>query len=209
MVANEGEPNNGYTIDPEGSVSIIDVAGGFAGLTQSNVQTAGFTAFNAPTVIDSKIRIFGKIQSGGSFLRNSTVAEDLEPEYISISDDNNTAWVTCQENNCVAVVDINTATITSLLPLGYKNHALLENAFDGSDRDGASNAALAKIDTFPVLGMYLPDGISSYKVGNQTYFVTANEGDARADWGAANNEETSVGSGSYNLDPTNFGGAAR
>jgi 2',3'-cyclic-nucleotide 2'-phosphodiesterase (5'-nucleotidase family) len=209
LVANEGEPNNGYTIDPEGSVSIIDVAGGFAGLTQSNVQTAGFTAFNAPTVIDSKIRIFGKIQSGGSFLRNSTVAEDLEPEYISISDDNNTAWVTCQENNCVAVVDINTATITSLLPLGYKNHALLENAFDGSDRDGASNAALAKIDTFPVLGMYLPDGISSYKVGNQTYFVTANEGDARADWGAANNEETSVGSGSYNLDPTNFGGAAR
>jgi len=209
LVANEGEPNNGYTIDPEGSVSIIDVSGGFTGLTQSNVQTAGFTAFNAPAVIDSRIRIFGKIQSGGSFLRNSTVAEDMEPEYISISDDNNTAWVTCQENNCVAVVNINTATVTSLMPLGYKNHALLENAFDGSDRDGASNAGLAKIDTFPVLGMYLPDGISSYKVGNQTYFVTANEGDARADWGAANNEETSVGAGSYNLDPTKFGGAAR
>jgi 2',3'-cyclic-nucleotide 2'-phosphodiesterase / 3'-nucleotidase / 5'-nucleotidase len=209
LVANEGEPNNGYTIDPEGSVSIIDVSGGFAGLTQSNVQTAGFTAFNAPAVIDSRIRIFGKIQSGGVFSRNSTVAEDLEPEYITISDDNNTAWVTCQENNCVAVININTATVTSLMPLGYKNHALLENAFDGSDRDGVSNAALAKIDTFPVLGMYLPDGISSYKVGSQTYFVTANEGDARADWGSANNEETSVGSGSYNLDPTKFGGAAR
>jgi DNA-binding beta-propeller fold protein YncE len=81
LVANEGEPNNGYTIDPEGSISIIDVSGGFAGLTQSNVQTAGFTAFNG-TTLDPKIRIFGKIQSGGSFSRNSTVAEDLEPEYI-------------------------------------------------------------------------------------------------------------------------------
>lgn len=208
LVANEGEPNVGYTIDPEGSISIIDLASGVANITQANVQTAGFTAFNSPTVIDSKIRIFGKIQSGTTFSRNSTVAEDLEPEYIAISDDNTTAWVTCQENNALAVVNINTATVTSLLPLGYKNHRLAGNGLDPSDRDGASNTALAKIDTFPVFGMFLPDGISHFKAGNQSYLVTANEGDARADYGTANNEENRVGDAAYVLDSTKFGGAA-
>lgn len=207
LVANEGEPNVGYTIDPEGSISIIDLSAGAASLTQANVQTAGFTAFNSPAVIDSKIRIFGKIQSGTTFLRNSTVAEDLEPEYIAISDDNTTAWVTCQENNALAVVNINTATVTSLLPLGYKNHRLVGNGLDPSDRDNGSNGALAKIDTFPVFGMFLPDGISHFKSGSQSYLVTANEGDARADWGTANNEENRVGDAAYVLDTTKFGGA--
>jgi 2',3'-cyclic-nucleotide 2'-phosphodiesterase (5'-nucleotidase family) len=203
LVANEGEPNVGYTIDPEGSVSIIDLTNGAASLTQANVTQVGFTAFNAPTVIDNKIRIFGKIQtSGGAFLRNSTVAEDLEPEYITISEDNTTAWITCQENNCIAVLNIPTATITSLLPLGFKNHNLAGYGLDPSDQP-----ATAAIATFPVFGMYNPDGISSYKVGNQTYLATANEGDARADWGTANNEEVRVNNAAYVLDTTKFGGA--
>jgi 2',3'-cyclic-nucleotide 2'-phosphodiesterase / 3'-nucleotidase / 5'-nucleotidase len=208
LVANEGEPNVGYTIDPEGSVSIIDVAGGFAGLTQSNVQTAGFTAFNAPTVIDSKIKITGKIQIGTTFSRNSTVAEDLEPEYITVSEDNSTAWVTCQENNAIAVVNINTATVTSLLPLGFKNHNLIGNGLDPSDRSLNNTTAQAAIANWPVFGMYQPDAISSYKAGSQTFLVTANEGDARADWGSANNEEVRVGNSSYVLDSTKFGGSA-
>ncbi len=208
LVANEGEPNNGYTIDPEGSVSIIDVSGGFAGLTQANVQTAGFTAFNSPAVIDSKIKITGRIQSGGNFLRNSTVAEDLEPEYITVSDDNLTAWVTCQENNAIAVVNINTATVTSLLPLGFKNHNLTGNGLDPSDRSLNNTTAQAAIANWPVFGMYQPDAISSYNVGNQTYLVTANEGDARADWGNANNEEVRVNASSYVLDTVKFGGTS-
>ncbi len=203
LVANEGEPNVGYTIDPEGSVSIIDLSNGAASLTQANVQTAGFTAFNAPTPLDSKIRVFGRIQTiGGAFLRNSTVAEDMEPEYLTISDDNTTAWVTCQENNCVAVLNINTATITSLMPLGFKNHNLPGNGLDPSDQP-----ASAGIANYPVFGMYNPDGISNYKVGTQNYFVTANEGDARADWGTANNEEVRVNNVAYVLDTTKFGGA--
>jgi hypothetical protein len=39
-----------------------------------------FTSFNSAS-LDPKIRIFGKIQTGTTFLRNSTVAEDLEPEF--------------------------------------------------------------------------------------------------------------------------------
>lgn len=208
LVANEGEPNVGYTIDPEGSISIINLAGGAASLTQADVQTAGFTAFNAPAVIDSRIRIYGRIQSGGAFLRNSTVAEDLEPEYITISDDGSTAWVTCQENNCIAVVNINTATVTSLLPLGFKNYNIPGAGLDPSDRDGAGNTALANINNWPVFGLFLPDGISSYKVNGQHYFITANEGDARADWGAANNEEVRLNDPTYVLDTAKFGGAS-
>lgn len=202
LVANEGEPNVGYTIDPEGSISIIDLSAGAASLTQSNVQTAGFTSFNS-TTLDPKIRIFGKIQTGTTFLRNSTVAEDLEPEFITISDDNTTAWVTCQENNCMAVVNIPTATVTSLIPLGFKNHNLPGNGLDPSDQPAGAGIA-----NFPVFGMFNPDGISSYKVGSQTYLVTANEGDARADWGSANNEEVRVNNASYVLDTIKFGGAS-
>jgi hypothetical protein len=208
LCANEGEPNNGYTIDPEGSISIIDLSNGAANLTQASVQTAGFTAFNAPATIDSKIKITGRIQSGGSFLRNSTVAEDIEPEYIAISEDNSTAWVTCQENNALAVVNINTATVTSLLRLGFKNHNLSGNGLDPSDQSGAGNTASISIANWPVFGMYQPDGISSYRVGGQTFLVTANEGDARADWGAANNEEVRVNNASFILDTVKFGGAS-
>ena len=208
LCANEGEPNNGYTIDPEGSISIIDVSGGASSLTQANVQTAGFTAFNSPATLNPNIRITGRIQSGGTFLRNSTVAEDIEPEYIAISDDNSTAWVTCQENNALAVVNINTATVTSLLPLGFKNHNLTGNGLDASDRLSSSIPGVINIRNLPVFGMYQPDGISSYRVGSQNYLVTANEGDARADWGAANNEEVRVNNAAFVLDTVKFGGAS-
>lgn len=208
LVANEGEPNVGYTIDPEGSISIIDLSGGAASLTQANVQTANFTAFNAPTILHPLIRVYGRIQLGGTFLRNSTVAEDLEPEYITISDDGATAWVTCQENNCIAVVNINTATVTSLLPLGFKNYNVTGAGLDPSDRDGAGSKALANINNWPVFGLFLPDGISSYKANGQQYLVTANEGDARADWGSANNEEVRLSDASYVLDTAKFGGLA-
>ena len=202
LVANEGEPNVGYTIDPEGSVSIVNITGGLGGLTQANVQTAGFTSFNG-TTIDRKIKITGKIQSVGVFSRNSTVAEDLEPEYITVSANSLTAWVTCQENNCIAEVNLNTATVTRLIPLGYKNHSLTGNGLDASNQGSTINIA-----TNTVFGMYMPDAISNYTVGGNTYLVTANEGDVRADWGTANSEETDVRNSTYVLDTTKFINAA-
>jgi len=112
LVANEGEPNATYTVDPEGSISIIDLSGGIKKLKQSNVRTAGFSAFNGAT-LDASIRIFGT---------NATVAKDLEPEYIAVSRDGKTAYVTCQENNALAIVDIASATVTALKGLGFKDH---------------------------------------------------------------------------------------
>jgi 2',3'-cyclic-nucleotide 2'-phosphodiesterase (5'-nucleotidase family) len=202
LVANEGEPNNDYTIDREGSISIINISNGVTGLTQANVQTAGFTQFNNQT-IDRRIKITGRIQQGGVTLRNSTVAEDLEPEYIAISDDSQTAWATCQENNCIAEINIATATVTRLIPLGYKNHNLAGNGIDASD-----NGAITNIANYPVLGMYQPDAIAYVKAGGTNYLISANEGDVRADWGTANNEEIRFGNALYVVDTAKFGGVA-
>lgn len=202
LVANEGEPNDDYTIDREGSISIIDISKGISTLTQGDVKTAGFTDFNG-TTIDWKIKITGKIQAGGAFLRNSTIAEDLEPEYITVSEDSKTAWATCQENNCIAVIDLTTAKVTKLIPLGFKDHSLPGNGLDATDNGGTIN-----IRNFPVFGMFMPDAIASYKVGDTTFLLTANEGDSRADWGSANNEEIRFGNSAYIVDTVKFGGAA-
>jgi len=119
LVANEGEPNNAYTIDPEGSVSIIDLSGGVKQLNQSKVRTASFVPFNN-VALDPAIRIFG--------LNTPTVAQDLEPEYITVSQDSKTAWVTLQENNALAIIDIPSATVKKLVSLGSKDHAAVAAA---------------------------------------------------------------------------------
>lgn len=189
LVANEGEPNSDYTIDPEGSISIIDMSGGVAKITQANVRIADFTAFNHST-IDPRIRIFGP---------NATVAQDLEPEYIAVSHDSKTAWVALQENNAIAAVDIESAQVTALMALGFKDHNLAGNGLDASDADSA-----IAINTWPVKGMYQPDAIAAYRVRGETYLVAANEGDSR-DY-AGFSEETRLKD--LKLDSTAFPQAA-
>ncbi|RBP52801.1 choice-of-anchor I family protein [Arenicella xantha] len=164
LVANEGEPNDDYSVDPEGSITIITLAERTQSFDMATVRTAGFTHFNKQK-LDPRIRVFGK---------NASVAQDLEPEYITVSADSQTAWISLQENNALAVLDINQATITALLPLGTQSHSTLGNGIDASDEDGGIN-----IQNWPVLGMYQPDTIASYEVDGHTYIVTANEGDAR------------------------------
>ncbi|MGK7954922.1 MAG: choice-of-anchor I family protein [Crocosphaera sp.] len=167
LVANEGEPNETYTNDPDGSISIIDISGGIAGLTQANVNTADFLAFNGQedALRATGVRIFGQ---------NASASQDFEPEHIAISPDGDIAFVALQENNALAVVDIANAMVDDVLPLGFKDHSLPGNGLDASDRDGAIN-----IVNQPIFGMFEPDGIASFKVGEDVYYVTANEGDAR------------------------------
>jgi hypothetical protein len=192
LTANEGQPNATYSIDPEGSVSIIDISGGIASLSQSNVTTALFTAFNSQSASlkASGVRIYGP---------GSTVAQDLEPEYITVSEDDLTAYVTLQENNAFAYVDLTTNTITDIKPLGFKDYSLFGNGLDATN--SGSNVNIAN---WPIKGMYQPDALTHFNVGGIEYLITANEGDSRADYGAANNEETTIGAASYSLDPTAF-----
>lgn len=204
LVANEGEPNS-YglpdSVDPEGSVSIITVNSG----TSPTVATADFRAFNGreADLRAQGIRLFGP---------GATAAQDLEPEYIAVSEDGRTAYVTLQENNAVAIVDVATARVTDLKPLGWKDHRVAGMGLDASDEDGGTNTnsgtPAIKIATYPVRGLYLPDAIARYTVGGKTYLVTANEGDARADWPGFNEETRVRAHCDKGLDPTVFSDAA-
>lgn len=209
LVANEGEPNS-YSqpdsVDPEGSVSVIALGTLTPTATSVNrtVHTAGFGAYN--TQLDSLrtagVRIFGP---------NATVAQDLEPEYIAVSADSAKAYVTLQENNAVAEVDIATRTVTAIRALGYKDHSLTGMGMDVSNEDGGSNTnsgtPTVKIAPVPVRGLYMPDAIAAFTAGGQQYLITANEGDARDYTGLV--EEARVRAHcSVGLDSTLFTDAA-
>lgn len=182
LVANEGEPNDDYSVDPEGSISVIDISN----LQKPTARVADFQAFNGKRdeLLAQGVRIFGPDQSlkqpyGRKTL--TSVAKDLEPEYITVSADGKTAWATLQENNALARIDVANAKVTAILPLGYKDHGVERNALDVTNTDLA-----IKIQAYPgVFGMYQPDAIASYSSGGATYLVTANEGDSRA-WGEDN-----------------------
>ncbi|MEX0735191.1 MAG: choice-of-anchor I family protein [Steroidobacteraceae bacterium] len=185
LAANEGEPDTTYTNDPEGTVTIIDLLRlgrpGFA-------RTVRFTDFNVGgprhDELPPKVRIYGP---------DATVAQDLEPEYITT--DGDTAWVTLQENNAIAVIDIRNARVKKIFALGFKDHSRPRNKLDASDDDDAINIA-----NWPVFGMYQPDGIKTFEHGGKRYLITANEGDARDYDGFAEEERVA----DLALDPTAF-----
>lgn len=165
LVANEGEPNDDYTIDPRGSVSVITVPAQREELAFARSRTADFTRFDLLGVPDG-VRL-----SHGDALPS----QDLEPEYITFDKHEPYAYVACQENNAIAKVSLKTAQIVSLMPLGWKDHSESGNGLDVSDRD-----RVIRIERWPVHGMYQPDSIASYSAGGRTYIVTANEGDPRS-----------------------------
>lgn len=157
LVANEGEPNDEYTVDPEGSLTIVD-------LESFESTQVSFDAFN-DAEHDESIRIFGP---------GASVAQDLEPENVTFSADATTAWVTLQENNAIAEVDVAAAEVSNLFGLGFKDWTDAGNGLDVSNRDGEIN-----IRDWPVFGVPQPDALASYEVRGETYLVTANEGDSR------------------------------
>lgn len=199
LVANEGEQDTAGN-NPEGSVSIIDLT---AGVPAATVTTAGFGAFNdkLAELQAAGVRLF----AGETGFETLTVAQDLEPEYIAISPDGTTAFVTLQENNAIGILDIATGEFTDIVPLGLKS--FLGLPFDGSDRDGAGNSASINLQTDnPVFGQYMPDSIASFTgADGGTYFVIANEGDDRDDF--ITPDETARVS-SLNLDDAAFPNAA-
>ena len=145
LVANEGEPNDDYTVDPNGTVSIIDIA-------NNNVTTLDFSAFNSQeAALEAQgFRVFGP---------NANLAADVEPEYITISEDSQYAWVSLQENNGIAKINLLTKTIEAIYPLGFKDYSLSGNAIDASDKDNVT-----ELKTWPVFGMYQPDAITSVNI---------------------------------------------
>ena len=187
LVANEGEPNAAYTIDPPGSVSIIEVSR--LGRSRA-VRHAGFERFDRPwrraRLERDGVRIFGP---------NASVSQDLEPEYIAVR--GNKAYVTLQENNALAIVDIDSARVEDVVGLGLKNHSLAGAALDASDQDSSIN-----IRNWPVHGMYMPDAVHAFAAKGRTFLIMANEGDAREYAGYV--EAVRLNNPLYILDPAAF-----
>lgn len=187
LVANEGEAsdtlvNGTPDFNPEGSVTIIPVSGSGADVLPGAPIQLDFALFEpggslelgstldlikapADAATTPKVRIHPNANS---------VAEDLEPEYITVAPDGTTAYVGLQENNAIITIDLSTDSITGIFPLGAKDHSLRVNALDADKNDDVAN-----IVPQPFFGLYMPDAIASYQVGGNTYLVTANEGDGR------------------------------
>lgn len=173
LVANEGEPQAG--IDPEGSISIIDLS---RGLSKASARHLLFHHFDSQvdTLRDSGVRLFPDVAAPPLPAGGVTVSQDLEPEYIAIDPDGRTAMVTLQEANALARVDLVNARIDAILPLGSKDHSRPAAGLDPSDRDGGIH-----IQAWPLKGLYMPDSITSFAVEGKSYYITANEGDDRGD----------------------------
>ncbi|GIP59580.1 choice-of-anchor I family protein [Paenibacillus woosongensis] len=163
LTADEGEPRLAG-IDPEGSVTIVDT------LTEEVTHVK----FDDPAVIDDLVHIRGASGADGSITGPGNKADalfDLEPEYIALSSDGETAYVSLQENNAIAEVDIAARTVTAVRGLGVKDLNDPANSLD-LVKDGT-----IKLENVPFFGQYMPDGIAAYDFGGQTYLFTANEGD--------------------------------
>lgn len=190
LSANEGQPNSDYSIDPEGSITVVDVSGGLASISQASATQINFNAFdNQESVLTAAgVRVFGP---------GANLSQDLEPEYITVSADGQTAWVTLQENNAVGTIDLTTNTITAIIPFAKKDFSQEGITFDSSDQSGQIFMA-----NWPVFGLAMPDAMANYTVNGTTYLVTANEGDAREYDNME--EEMKVGDADYVLDPIVF-----
>ena len=196
LCCNEGELAGATATIPDaamGTVSIIAVdSAGLPGV----VQTADFSAYDAPATIASLKA------AGVRFFGAGVPSTDFEPEYLAISPDGIKAMVTLQEANALAILDIATATFTSVTALGEKDFSTGRHDFSDRDAAGASNLVNPTTGN-PVFGLYMPDAIASYQVGGLTYYVTSNEGDDRNDF-LTPDETTTVSNASYNLDDATF-----
>ena len=167
IVANEGEPSADYSIDPEGSVSIISVIEGVPADSGTQISFVEFNEGGSRNAdLPSDVRISHP---------DATVAQDLEPEYIAVSEDSKTAFISMQENNAIASIDLEAKTVKAIFGLGAKDHGLPGNGFDASNKDGAINI----VPHSNVFGLYMPDTIASVNIGGTDYILTANEGDSR------------------------------
>ncbi len=91
---------------------MIDLTFGF-GLVEVSTIT-----FNAYVGKEEELRA-----KGVRVFPGKRVTEDFEPEYIAVSPDSKTAFVTLQEANAFAVLEIPKASFVDIIPLGYKDYS--------------------------------------------------------------------------------------
>ena len=173
--ANEGSPNDDYSVDPIGSVSIITISGKGRNLRFSEAEVT------FPDLDDSSVDLLGSgIRFSGKTGVTTSFAQDAEPEYVSAA--GGYLFVTLQENNTVARIDLATNQVEAYIGLGWVDYSQV--SVDLDDKDGGFNPLTGQ----NVVGLRMADGIGAWEQGRNVYFVTANEGDAR-EYGSYVDEE--------------------
>jgi YVTN family beta-propeller protein len=173
--ANEGSPNDDYSVDPIGSVSIITISGKGRNLRFSEAEVT------FPDLDDSSVDLLGSgIRFSGKTGVTTSFAQDAEPEYGSAA--GGYLFVTLQENNTVARIDLATNQVEAYIGLGWVDYSQV--SVDLDDKDGGFNPLTGQ----NVVGLRMADGIGAWEQGRNVYFVTANEGDAR-EYGSYVDEE--------------------
>ncbi|WP_214644959.1 choice-of-anchor I family protein [Tritonibacter litoralis] len=160
IVANEGEP--GDTRDVRGSVTLIDISEGAENAQRVQID---FSEFNGreDELREAGIRIFPGFSA----------SRDLEPEFAAFSEDGATAYVSLQENNAIAVIDVESGSITRLFSTGVQDLSVV--ATDVNDDDEVYDP-----QTFDnLVSLRQPDTIAAFSSNGTNYIVTANEGDTR------------------------------
>ena len=180
LTADEGEPRDGYgngIMDPKGSVTIIN--------TDSLIsRTVGFDAF------DGSEQRTALAEAGVVLKKNTAPSVDLEPEYIAVSGQK--AYITLQEANAIAVLDLVAAAYDGIFSAGFEDYSTVPVDLDKKDD------AYAPKTYKSLKGIRMPDGIAAYTSGGRTLLVTANEGDGR-EWG-----DEDLGTDYLNEDERNF-----
>ncbi|WP_411676227.1 choice-of-anchor I family protein [Caproicibacter sp.] len=178
LTADEGEPRNGYgsgTVDPKGSVTVVDLS---RGLTEAAEKTVDFTVFDSDSARNQLI-------ADGVILKHGAKpSEDLEPEYIAVA--GNKAYVTLQEANAIAELDLTTDTFDTVKGLGFQDYGKVPvDVLKSADPDAIKDSAYLETES-TLRGIYMPDGIAVVQEKGKTYLLTANEGDSR-EWGSGAN----------------------
>ena len=179
LVANEGEPNADYSNDPEGSISVIDVAEMMPADVAVTINLSSDIVFSddnlSPEDYDTDEKRLAILTKAGVKFAGpigNTVAKDLEPEYITTASNSEIAYVSLQENNAIGIINLKDLTI-EVKALGYKDWGKYQLDFTNKDEVPQFKSIQG------LYGMYQPDTIASYSWNGSTFIVSANEGDAR------------------------------
>ena len=161
LVACDGSPSTDFSEDPEGGIAVLSVVkAGDAELWKgAELTVVRFDKLDTNSLKKAGVRAPG-VQG---------FVKSLEPEYITVSGDSRWAWVSLQENNAIAKLDVKAKKITKVFPLGYLDFS------GGATIDAVSNG-LIEMKKYPLRGLRQPDGIASFAIGDKYYVLTANEG---------------------------------
>ena len=170
LVACEGSPSKDFAVDPEGGIAFLSVPKADAeSWKNAELTVAGFDKLDTNALKKAGVRSPGN----QGFLRS------LEPEYITVSDDSKLAWVSLQENNALAIIDVPAKKIKKVFPLGFVDHSR-----NGFALDAVSDGKIDIKNYYPLRGLRQPDGIASFMAGDRHFVLTANEGAPMNDYSA-------------------------